>query len=127
VTHGHTQHLAEHRVHAHHLGCHVNHHIARQDQNPSARLDYTYRRPPDVRTDGRAPSLEAAKADFEANWRQWLAWAKLGEVQDRLPGPLGDLETPPMVIRYRRDRSHITPPPAGSGSGSCSPGARRCA
>jgi len=34
-----------------------------------------------VRTDGRAPSLEAAKADFEANWRQWLAWAKLGEVQ----------------------------------------------
>jgi hypothetical protein len=27
-----------------------------------------------------APTLEAAKADFEASWRQWLAWAKLKEV-----------------------------------------------
>jgi hypothetical protein len=36
-------------------------------------------KPPDVRTDGRAPTLEAAKADFEASWRKWLAWAKLSE------------------------------------------------
>jgi predicted lipoprotein len=25
-------------------------------------------------------TLEAAKAEFEASWRQWLAWAKLEEV-----------------------------------------------
>jgi len=24
-------------------------------------------------------TLEAAKAEFEASWRQWLAWAKLKE------------------------------------------------
>ena len=34
-----------------------------------------------IHTDGHAPSLEAAKAEFQASWRQWLAWAKLGEVQ----------------------------------------------
>src|SRR5262249_3096078 len=37
-------------------------------------------KPSDMRTGGRAPTLEAAKADFEASWRQWLAWAKLSEV-----------------------------------------------
>jgi hypothetical protein len=26
-----------------------------------------------------APTLEEAKAQFEAAWRQWLAWAKLRE------------------------------------------------
>jgi hypothetical protein len=36
---------------------------------------------PGIHTDGHAPSLEAAKAEFQASWRQWLAWAKLGEVQ----------------------------------------------
>jgi hypothetical protein len=36
-------------------------------------------KPPHVRTDGRAPTLEAAKADLEASWRQWLAWAQLSE------------------------------------------------
>ena len=30
-------------------------------------------------TDGNAPTLEAAKAAFQASWRQWLPWAKLGE------------------------------------------------
>jgi hypothetical protein len=25
------------------------------------------------------PTLEAARAEFEAIWRQWLAWAKLKE------------------------------------------------
>ena len=28
---------------------------------------------------GDAPTLEEAKAQFEAAWRQWLAWAKLDE------------------------------------------------
>jgi hypothetical protein len=37
-------------------------------------------KPPGMRTDGRAPTLEEAKAQFEANWRRWLAWAKLDEV-----------------------------------------------
>ena len=36
---------------------------------------------PGIHTDGHAPSLEAAKAEFQASWRQWPAWAKLGEVQ----------------------------------------------
>ena len=40
-------------------------------------------KPSDVRTDGRAPTLEAAKADFEASWRKWLEWAKLGEARHR--------------------------------------------
>jgi hypothetical protein len=31
---------------------------------------------PGIHTDGHAPSLEAAKAEFQASWRQWLAWAK---------------------------------------------------
>jgi hypothetical protein len=39
--------------------------------------------PPGMRTDGRAPTLEAAKAEFETNWRQWLRWSKLGEVRSR--------------------------------------------
>ena len=30
-----------------------------------------------IHIDGHAPSLEAAKAEFQASWRQWLAWAKL--------------------------------------------------
>jgi hypothetical protein len=36
-------------------------------------------KPLDIRTDGRAPTLEAAEAQFEASWRQWLASAKLAE------------------------------------------------
>ena len=38
-------------------------------------------KPLDMRADGRAPTLDAAKAEFEASWRKWLAWAKLGELQ----------------------------------------------
>ena len=30
-------------------------------------------------TSGKAPTLSVAKAQFEAAWRQWLAWAKLAE------------------------------------------------
>jgi hypothetical protein len=37
-------------------------------------------KPLDMRTDGRAPTLEAAKAEFEDSWRKWLAWARLGEL-----------------------------------------------
>jgi hypothetical protein len=33
-----------------------------------------------MRIDGRAPTLDEAKAQFEAAWRQWLAWAKLREM-----------------------------------------------
>jgi hypothetical protein len=33
-----------------------------------------------MRTDGHAATLDEAKAQFEAAWRQWLAWAKLQEM-----------------------------------------------
>jgi hypothetical protein len=36
-------------------------------------------KPEQLRADNRVATLEAAKAEFEASWRQWLAWAKLGE------------------------------------------------
>jgi hypothetical protein len=36
-------------------------------------------KPTDMRTDGHAPTLDEAKAQFEAAWRRWLDWAKLGE------------------------------------------------
>jgi hypothetical protein len=38
-------------------------------------------RPTVIHTDGTAATLEAAKAEFQPSWKQWLAWAKLGEVQ----------------------------------------------
>ena len=33
-----------------------------------------------IRTDNRAPTLEQAKAEFEASWKQWKAWAGMEEV-----------------------------------------------
>jgi hypothetical protein len=36
-------------------------------------------KPPKVHTNGHAATFEEAKAQFEAAWRQWLAWAKLME------------------------------------------------
>ena len=36
-------------------------------------------KPLGMRSDGRAATLEAAKAQFEASWRQWLEWAMLRE------------------------------------------------
>ena len=36
--------------------------------------------PPDILTDGTAPTLEAAKAESGASWKRWLDWAKLEEV-----------------------------------------------
>jgi hypothetical protein len=43
-------------------------------------------KPEGLRTDNRVATLEVAKVEFEASWRQWLAWAKLGEV-DRVTRP----------------------------------------
>jgi hypothetical protein len=37
-------------------------------------------KPESLRTENRVATLEAAKAEFEASWRQWLAWAKLQEM-----------------------------------------------
>jgi hypothetical protein len=39
-------------------------------------------KPLDMRTDGRASTLEDAKIQFAAAWRQWLAWAKLDEIAE---------------------------------------------
>src|SRR5262249_25593912 len=36
-------------------------------------------KPSGLRTDGRAPTLDEVKTQFEASWRQWLAGAKLQE------------------------------------------------
>ena len=36
-------------------------------------------KPLGLRIDGRGATLEAAKAQFEASWRQWLEWAMLRE------------------------------------------------
>ena len=36
-------------------------------------------KPPDVRTDGHAPTLDAAKEELAESWRKWLAWAELSE------------------------------------------------
>jgi len=33
----------------------------------------------DLRTNGRAPTLDEAKAQFESARRKWLAWAELQE------------------------------------------------
>jgi hypothetical protein len=36
-------------------------------------------KPENLRTDNRVATLEAAKAEFEASWEAWKAWAKLEE------------------------------------------------
>jgi hypothetical protein len=38
-------------------------------------------KPQGLRSDGRAPTLEAARTQLEASWRQWLEWAQLREIQ----------------------------------------------
>jgi hypothetical protein len=35
-------------------------------------------RAPGVRTDGSAPTFEAAKAEFRMNWLRWLEWSERG-------------------------------------------------
>jgi hypothetical protein len=37
--------------------------------------------PAEMRMDGHAPTLEAAEAQLGQNWRRWLAWAKLAEIE----------------------------------------------
>jgi hypothetical protein len=36
-------------------------------------------RPSDVRANGHAPTLEAAKGELATCWHKWLAWAELSE------------------------------------------------
>jgi hypothetical protein len=48
-------------------------------------------RPPGVSTDGHAPTLEAAKAEFGARWKRWLEWAKLGEDKYNFSAPRASL------------------------------------
>jgi hypothetical protein len=36
-------------------------------------------KPLGLRSDGRAPTLEAARVQFETSWRQWLEWSQLRE------------------------------------------------
>jgi hypothetical protein len=37
-------------------------------------------RPENLRIANQVATLEAAKAEFEASWKQWKAWAKMEEV-----------------------------------------------
>jgi hypothetical protein len=37
-------------------------------------------KPESLRTSNEVATLEIAKAEFEASWKQWKAWAKLEEV-----------------------------------------------
>ena len=46
----------------------------------SGRWTGIFGKPAEMRTDGHAATLDEAKAQFEAAWRQWLAWAKLQEM-----------------------------------------------
>ena len=37
-------------------------------------------KPESLRISNQVPTLEMAKTEFEASWKQWKAWAKLEEV-----------------------------------------------
>ena len=37
-------------------------------------------KPGDMRTSNQVATLDEAKAEFEASWKQWKAWAGLDEV-----------------------------------------------
>ena len=39
-------------------------------------------KPPELRTDNCAATLDAAKAEFEASWTRWKAWAGLEEASN---------------------------------------------
>ena len=48
-------------------------------------------KPPGLGTDSRAATLDEAKAEFEASWKQWKAWAEVEEIGDsRGTPPRGD-------------------------------------
>ena len=55
-----------------------------------------------MRTDGHAATLDEAKAQFEAAWGQWLAWAKLQEIAAGAPaiGAHDSLEHPGGVCVF---------------------------
>jgi len=38
-------------------------------------------RPETLRSSNQVATLETAKAEFEASWKQWKAWAKMEEVE----------------------------------------------
>lgn len=40
-----------------------------------------------MRITGRADTLEQAKTALAENWRRWLAWARLRELETRIPHP----------------------------------------
>ena len=40
-----------------------------------------YVKPGTLRTDNRVTSLDGAKAEFEASWKQRKAWAKMEEMK----------------------------------------------
>jgi hypothetical protein len=42
-------------------------------------LNGMFGRPREIKDNGHAPTLDEAKAQFEAAWQQWLEWAKLLE------------------------------------------------
>ena len=51
---------------------------------------YAPSKPGTLRTDSRAATLDQAKAEFEASWKQWKAWAAMEEVGSgiaRAPSP----------------------------------------
>ena len=41
---------------------------------------YAPSKPGTLRTDSRAATLDQAKAEFEASWKQWKEWAGMEEV-----------------------------------------------
>ena len=43
-------------------------------------LHGVFGKPADMHRNGHAPTFDEAKAQFEAVWRRWLAWAGLREM-----------------------------------------------
>ena len=63
-------------------------------------------------TDGNAPTREAAKAAFQASWRQWLPWAKLGEGRGkhRFADPGSRANIRPRMSQHRIGARHDPAP-----------------
>jgi hypothetical protein len=60
-------------------------------------LNGMFGRPREIRDHGHAPTLDEAKAQFEAAWRQWLAGAKLGASVGRAFHGCGRAIAPPRT------------------------------
>src|SRR4051794_2708211 len=68
---------------------------------------YAPSKPGTLRTDSRAATLDQAKAEFEASWKQWKAWAAMEEVGSciaRAPSPA------PALPAVSSDRSRRCTP-----------------